>query len=90
MSVTLKKFTFTGQKAKTSIFVIFVATPLKGVVVALKGAFNSELSQKYKSLHKFLLLFNIFKQKSCILKKSKVTDGSSNQKRAYKSEKLFF
>ena len=35
-------------------------------------------------------LYDIFKQKSCILKKSKVTDGSSNQKRDYKSDGIIF
>jgi hypothetical protein len=35
-----------------------------------------------------LPLSDIFKQKSCIIKKSKVTDGSSNQKRAYKSDEI--
>jgi hypothetical protein len=38
-----------------------------------------------KLLDQVLLPFDIFEQKSCTLKKSKVTDGSSNQKPAYKT-----
>jgi hypothetical protein len=40
----------------------------KGVVVAFKGVFNGQLSQKYESLDQILSLNDIFKQKSCILK----------------------
>jgi hypothetical protein len=47
-------------------------------------------SQKYKFFDKILLPTDIFEQKSCILKKSNVTDGSSNQKRACKNDGIYF
>jgi hypothetical protein len=67
----------------------YAPTPLSGGV-AFKGFFNSQLSQKYKSLNQRLPFFDIFKHRFCILKKLKVMDGSSNQKRAYKSDVIIF
>jgi hypothetical protein len=43
-----------------------------------------------KMLDQTLPLSDMFEKKSCILKKSKVTDDSSNQERAYKTDGIIF
>ena len=75
------------------IKLIYTISHFEGVVVAKKlkiGVFNRQLSLKYKSLEQILLFSDIFEQKSCILKKWIVTDSSSNQKCAYKTDGIIF
>jgi hypothetical protein len=58
--------------------------------LAIEKLFKWPIVAKEQSLDQILPLSDIFKKNLASLKKSRVRDGSSNQKRAYKSEGILF